>query len=309
MKSRLSWICPNCQARKLDTESLVCADCNWKARNENSVTSFLSDRDLSDPVMRSYYENYDEISDDDLQTPILEERYVEIQANRLLRYLTKDIGDLTDFEACDLGSGRGLISRGLVDLGVRSVVAVDISAAYLEKLRGIPKIKPVLANAENLPYADTFDLIVTTDVMEHVLNVGSFLFCANTSLRLGGWIVVRVPYRENLLQYSHQHGCKYRFVHLRTYDHQTLIDALEYAGFSVQKVRYDGFFPDRPNAFWTQTNARASLYGRIRDRIQQRIGDTIEFARLPNIIARPLMQPVEIVAIAKKKINLLPNTN
>lgn len=299
MRKPSNWICPNCHARELDTESLLCLCCGWQARNDG-ITSFLTDRDLNDPVMRSYYENYDEISDEDLETPILDERYVEIQANRLLDYLSKDIGSLSGFDACDLGSGRGLISHGLVDLGVRSVVAVDISTAYLDRLKGFPKIMPTLANAENLPYADSFDLVVTTDVMEHVLNVGSFLFCANTSLRFGGWLVVRVPYRENLMSYSRQMGCKYRFVHLRTYDHRTLADALEGAGFHLKSVRYDGFVRGHPHDFWSRTSFRSRIYAMVTQKLERRLGSSADLARLPSVLARMLMPPMEIVAMARK---------
>jgi SAM-dependent methyltransferase len=231
----------------------------------------------------------------------MDERYIENLATNFCQAIDLSPGD----EVCDVGAGKGHLARKLLARGAGAVTAVDISLPYLERMVGEPGIKPVLANAEALPFAAHFDVIVATDVLEHVLNVGSFLYSANRALRLGGRFYVRVPYRESLLSYSPHLGCPYRFVHLRTYDRPLLRQAIEEAGFAVQRLWHDGYMPGAARAIWLRGRLRRQLYRWFEKRASsdgRHSGDT---TLRPHGLRPIFLRPTVVIAAARKVKSLI----
>jgi SAM-dependent methyltransferase len=96
---------------------------------------------------------------------------------------------------------------------------IDIARAYL-KVAAQLGIEVAVGRAEDLPYADsTFDTVIATDVLEHVLDLNAVVAEVMRVLRPGGIFVVRVPREEDLNQYL---DASYRFLHLRKFDQATL---------------------------------------------------------------------------------------
>lgn len=288
-------ICPDCQAPMPAPDSLTCAACGWEGLLRDGVEVRLRRNQLRSEAVARYFSNYDRIADDDLNSPIQNLRYVENCAKKMIR----QVGDVRGLAVCDLGCGRGTLTGLLRASNPASITAVDISTAYLKRLAGTPGVRPILADAENLPFSHAFDVIVSTDVMEHVLNVGSFLFCLNRALKPGGRAYIRVPYRENLLPYSPHLGCEYEFVHLRTYNRALLKDALKSAGMKVMSFRLDGEFVGRPHAFWTRERP-ARYYRSYVQRIERRLGHSADAMMLPRVLTRPFMPPTTIAVAARK---------
>lgn len=286
--------CPKCRA--LADLNAGCTSCGWKPVVDNGVLNLMTEADYASPVLADYFRNYDRIAEDDLNAPILNLAYVEHQARNLARYA----GNVKGRTIMDLGCGRGILTRMLHNAGAKAVVAIDISTAYLRKLTDRPGVTPVLANAERLPFRNVFDLVVSTDVMEHVLNLGSFLVSVNQSLLPYGVAIIRVPYRENLVAYSHQAGCKYDFVHLRTFDRRTLKDALAGAGLQVERTWFDGFSVHSPRPACFSTRWRQLRYGEFQKWVLSRVADPAEVTSWPWPLAGILMTPKEIVVLARK---------
>lgn len=98
---------------------------------------------------------------------------------------------------------------------------IDISLDYLRIARG-KGVEVCYARVEDMPYVDElFDMVIATDVLEHVLDLNR---CTTQMLRVlkpGGHLVIRVPYREDLSPYL-QPGLPYEFIHLRTFDEHSL---------------------------------------------------------------------------------------
>jgi len=262
----------------------------------------LSTNDRQDQVFARYLDNYDRISLDDLDTPILDLRYVTHQAENLARL----VGDVGEADVLDLGCGQGLLTRTLLARGARSVCAVDISTHYLAQIARDARVRPVCANAENLPFQDAFDIAVSTDVMEHVLNVGAFLYSLNRALRPGGRAYIRVPLKENLLGYAPQLGCRYRFVHLRTFDPPLMRAALTGAGFRVERFRIDGFNLGTPRRFWEGGRLRQQLYSRFQREVERRTADPTSVTTWPAWLASVFMKPQELVVEATKEKKIRP---
>jgi SAM-dependent methyltransferase len=163
-----------------------------------------------------------------------------------------------------------------------------------------------MANAEALPFAEHFDVIVATDVLEHVLNVGSFLYSLNRALRSGGRLYVRVPYRENLLSYSPHLGCPYRFVHLRTYDRPLLRQALEEAGFVVERLWHDGYLPGIARPIWAGGRLRQRLFRWFENRLSSDGRRPSDATLRPHGLRPIFLRPTVVIAAARKFKSLVP---
>ena len=135
-----------------------------------------------------------------------------------------------------MGVGKGILFEKLRRAGPAMLVGVDISMPYLQRVANTGNLTVVLANAENLPFRDAFDLVVAADVLEHVLNVGDFLMSVRESVVTDGTFVVRVPYLDNMLQYAHLNGCEYDIVHLRNFARGNLVHLLRHTGFVVDRL-------------------------------------------------------------------------
>jgi len=171
----------------------------------------------------AYLENYDRIANDHLaymasdgENPFIPERLwsdIEESTVELLRKYTKD-GD----RILDAGVGLGRLLSHLPSL---ERYGVDISREYLQHSYRAG-ISVCLAKLEDLPYrADFFDAITCTDVLEHVLDLNFCMGKLLNTLRPGGILLVRVPYKEDLSQYTAR-DYPYNFAHLRSFDEHSL---------------------------------------------------------------------------------------
>jgi SAM-dependent methyltransferase len=290
------WICPECSGPMEKKTPPACGNCGWQGKDDEGILDFLSRRDFEDPVLGSYLKNYDVIAQDDLVKPIQSELYVEKQAENFVNM----IRGLEGAHVADVGSGKGYLTRALLAHGAGKVTPVDITVFYLRNFPGDGRVQPVRANSERLPFAHEFDIIVSTDVMEHVLNVGSFLFCANRALKPGGRLFVRVPYRERLLAYSPHLGCKYDFVHLRAFDKAILKDNLKDAGFTPRRWRKGGFLPSMPRYFWNSNKYTEYTYMQIRKVLGRVLEHQENTSSWNPLLAGLLMRPIVISVEAVK---------
>ena len=292
------FICPDCKAECRTPEPSSeggwstpdSCECGYRFEIRDGILSCLRSNLHEDPVFRAYSANYDQIAEDDLTESIMNERYSAIQAEKLFGYL----GSVSGLDVADLGIGRGLLFAHLLDASPKGLTGIDIAAEYLERFRD-SKARVVVAEAENLPFENEFDLLVCSDILEHVLNLGDSLLGINRALRKDGRFVVRVPYREDLTIYSQLRGCPYRFVHLRSFNKALLEDALSNTGFEIRRIHYDGYYDERRRS-WLRRPSPLSLG---LDYLVRKLGPH-EVTRLPNGLARLLMRPLEIVAVAQK---------
>lgn len=133
----------------------------------------------------------------------------------------------------DAGCGAGTNLHWLAGLAEpRPVVAIDLSAAAIERCRGLPRVDPLQASVSQLPFADArFDLVVSTDVLQHLteLCVKDAVAEMRRVLRPGGRLLVRtncmfgrrsIPHREDW----------------RLYTPDDLHQVLTSGGFSVDRI-------------------------------------------------------------------------
>lgn len=118
----------------------------------------------------------------------------------------------------DVGVGMGRLLDNFPDA---RRFGMDISKGYL-KVAQEKGINTCLSLIEDMPYIDkTFDVIVCTDVLEHVIDLNSCLKQIFRVLKDSGTLIVRVPYREELKCYLTP-DFPYQYVHLRNFDEYSL---------------------------------------------------------------------------------------
>ena len=171
----------------------------------------------------AYIENYEQISSDHLASMteeqdnpwISEEIWQELEESTaaLIRKFT-----VAGNRILDVGVGLGRLLSRFPEL---DRFGMDISRGYLQVSQG-KGIQVCCSKIEDMPYREnSFDLVVCTDVLEHVVDLNTAVRNLIHVTKQGGYLIVRVPYRESLAQYLDD-DYPYHLAHLRTFDEFSL---------------------------------------------------------------------------------------
>ena len=111
------------------------------------------------------------------------------------------LADLTtlprDSRILELGAGGGFLATRLAERGFERLTLSDLTATSLAALRvNAPHALLVGADAERLPFADaTFDVVVSSDVIEHLPDVEAHVAEVARVLAPGGRYYLKTPNR------------------------------------------------------------------------------------------------------------------
>jgi SAM-dependent methyltransferase len=298
-------VCPDCRTSLGTLSDLRCTNCGWQKEIVEGVHVYLSTNDHKSHLLESYRDNYELLARQNLEKSNLDRRYIRYQSMNLADY----VPNLAGKNICDLGFGQGFLTRELLSRGASRITAVDISRIYLGEFARHESVLPIQANAERLPFVDEFDVIFCSDVMEHVLNLSSFLICLNQAIRSGGMVCVRVPYRENLMLYSPYVGCPYEFAHLRSFNRDLLRVYFKSTGFSIVRMGLDGFVLATPREIFRKHPLGQFAYRAFRRLARKWCRDEHEVTRWHSGLASLFLRPFEIVVMAQKLRTVVPNAN
>jgi 2-polyprenyl-3-methyl-5-hydroxy-6-metoxy-1,4-benzoquinol methylase len=257
-------------------------------------------------IRNDYYENYDKIAAADLTESIQPVEFLELQSDRLFEILRKYISDFGNCKILEIGPGQGhLLKKIIANGGTPELIsALDISNDYLKKLQPLG-MNTYQMDAEKITFQEEFDLVICTDVIEHVINPANLMFGINKCLKKNGLLLLKAPYRENFLRYSRELGCIWDFVHLRTFSRQCFKDTVRYAAFKVLQYKTT-FFDIHSMKYYIKSNKYThKIYNLL---TKNRRKSMEEFNKYPSWVLRLFFKPLEQLVIAKK-INHLTQGN
>lgn len=220
-------VCPNCRGDLLEFNGqLQCHRCLRLYEVSEGVPILLPEYAETDRELRtSYLENYNQIAQDDLVTPIVMNR-----DNLLHATLLDFIGDVSGKAVLDIGSANGLYLR---KLNARLKMAVDLAHPYLKTIQGQTSIIPICGDAEYIPIKlKLFDVIVISDVLEHLLHPEALVSFLYQECHADTRIIIHIPWEESLEPYKNS---PYKFVHLRSFTTYTF--RLLFYNFDVKKQK------------------------------------------------------------------------
>ncbi|MEP7015972.1 MAG: class I SAM-dependent methyltransferase [Verrucomicrobiota bacterium] len=168
---------------------------------------------------------------------------------------------------CDIGCGRGALMKRMGDY--HTVYGCDFAADAVEACvrQGLVVKRADLNNDESLPFAEKFNVIVMSEVCEHLLDPRNAIRVAQKALIPGGILIVTVPNAVPLfVRCAIPFGKTVRWLHypspdtvetghIRFYTIKSMSVLLEEEGFKVCDVRgvsfrMNGYFWARV-CFWT----------------------------------------------------------
>ena len=127
---------------------------------------------------------------------------IGIPSRLRVRKIFQELGNLRNQKLLDVGCEAGWITLQLHDRGAH-VTAIDLIPEPIEQLKkskGKRKIKLLVADATKLPFpANCFDIILATEVIEHITQLNKFVSGAAKVLKPGGRLLITFP-NENLRQ-------------------------------------------------------------------------------------------------------------
>jgi 2-polyprenyl-3-methyl-5-hydroxy-6-metoxy-1,4-benzoquinol methylase len=101
-----------------------------------------------------------------------------------------------DSDVLDVGSGTGYGSAYLVGNGARSVVGLELDASailFSEIFYNRNNLSFLQMDAQNITIKDKFDLIISTNVIEHIPDVEAFFKKTLELLAPNGRLIIAVP--------------------------------------------------------------------------------------------------------------------
>lgn len=168
----------------------------------------------------------------------------------MLKQLNTLLENNSDYKVLDVGVADGYIYRNLTK--DYDIYGVDISENFIEcaKKNGVTAH---LCDLENniLPFEDNFfDIIVTGETVEHVVNSDHFFSEINRVLKKDGYLIISYPNINTLLSIvmmmffdlPPMYSSRFRSPHVRDWTKKTMIMALKIFGFKVEKVLGAGFY-------------------------------------------------------------------
>jgi len=233
-------LCPECRSELREmAHGLRCTQCEGFYEIRDSIPHFLPV--YHDEERRRYFECYQRLAIDDLQTPLEENRHVRHSV------LIDFIGDVRNKKVLDIGSSD---AKYLCGLEARFKVAFDLARTYLAAIPDASGIVRICGDAECLPFKPGFfDVIIISDILEHLLKPENLITCLRLICRRNTRVIVHIPWEEDIEQYRYS---KYQFAHLRTFSACRF--AQLWQGFYVKRLR--GTYPSLDEAILFKLQGR-----------------------------------------------------
>jgi ubiquinone/menaquinone biosynthesis C-methylase UbiE len=166
-----------------------------------------------------------------------EENWWFVSRRDIILKLIKNEGIKPTEKILEIGCSGGPLIKLLTEEGYTNISGIDISQEAIDQCvaKGIDNVK-VIDASKTLFGNNEFDLLIASDILEHIKEDKSTLFDWIRVLKPNGTFIIFVP-AFNFLWSEHDRVNK----HYRRYDRVSLNKLLEETGFIVKRVSYWNF--------------------------------------------------------------------
>jgi ubiquinone/menaquinone biosynthesis C-methylase UbiE len=169
----------------------------------------------------------------------LEERHWWFKSRRdILIKLITDLAIKKESSILEIGCSGGALMAELVKMGYTNLTGIDISQSAIDLSRERGMVNVSVMDGANLEFKEnSFDLLLASDVLEHIENEEAALREWRRVLKPGGIIVIFVPAFNHLWS---QHDVVNH--HFRRYSMKRLTHVVEHSHFIIKRRSYWNFF-------------------------------------------------------------------
>jgi ubiquinone/menaquinone biosynthesis C-methylase UbiE len=177
-------------------------------RIKRGIYDFIGD------YTNDFIENYDEMAED--IRPWKHSRFETSIISNCCDIAIQNFGFTEEAHVIDIGCGWGEIINALP---FENKYGLDISFVRLYEVdKSTIRIR---AYAESIPFpSNCFNIIICSDILEHVLNAENFIYEADRILLVGGLFLLAVPWEQDLsVKTSPEYLSKfksYKYSHIRS---------------------------------------------------------------------------------------------
>src|SRR3989344_1735905 len=160
----------------------------------------------------------------------------------LNKYVDKN--SIAKITVLDIGCGAGTVSFYLANKGAK-VLGVDISRGAINKCRETAQILNLKSKTKFINGSITkvskkykFNLVICSEVIEHISNDRAFLLKIHQKLKKGGILILSTP-SSNAPLYKIGFATKFdkKVGHLRRYSRAEIAKLIKSTGFSIIELR------------------------------------------------------------------------
>ena len=202
----------------------ICSSCGTWVNTKRPAEISLAD---------VYGETYWTTTQELAGTPTLEQRFNRDMNDRIPVYLDALLPHLVESaRICELGCGN---ARLLHELKLRGyhVIGTEFDSSVITRLTELTDVQILQGNSEQFP-DESFDAVISIDVLEHVHNPGKFLQENARLLRPGGVMLLHTPVHDQpQTPYRYSVGLLWKLYHLYLFSRDLLLQLIDDAGFRV----------------------------------------------------------------------------
>jgi 2-polyprenyl-3-methyl-5-hydroxy-6-metoxy-1,4-benzoquinol methylase len=205
--------CPGCRSGELllpsAKNSLTCTNCNAIYPVDENIPSFIVQKDKTPPVASEIHKHQGTSFDyiDHYRKDAVEFDYFATRDNetehidrRVREYIATFISSGSG-RILDTGCGKAWVSELFCPEGY-NVVSLDISTENTSRAMKkfpFPNHAATVADVYSLPFKkNSFDFIVASEIIEHVVYPDIFIQNLIRVLKPGGILLITTPYKEKL---------------------------------------------------------------------------------------------------------------
>ena len=245
-------VCPACSSKKINPWLIKpkeeikfslwrCSSCNTGFMNPQPTKEYLdsiyykSGHGLTEPIP------FEEVIKGETEYP-----NATVDAKRLVERAKIFMVSMDGLKALDIGSGYGFFTNAAIKAGfeVSAVNPGKWENEIFEKLNGFSPATHFFEEVDFGP--EKFDLVILSQVLEHVEDPMSFLVKIKIQFKENGIIAVAVPNVDSILVKllkSKDNSCLWVPEHLTYFSKRGLIAILNRAGFIIKDHMYISRIP------------------------------------------------------------------